>query len=43
MVEVSITEKALEDMIAIGEFISLHSLKYAKITARNLFLAVSPF
>lgn len=37
MVEVKITEKALNDLSAIGEFIARDSEKYAKATIQNIF------
>lgn len=37
MVEVRVTEKALSDLAAIGEFIARDSEKYAKATIRNIF------
>ncbi len=40
MVEVKITEKALTDLAAIGEFIARDSEKYAKATIQNIFETV---
>jgi len=37
MVEVKITEKALGDIVAIGDFISRDTLRFSKITIQNLF------
>ncbi len=40
MVEVKVTEKALSDIVAIGEYISRDSLKFAKLTIQKIFEAI---
>ena len=40
MVEIRITEKAIADLTAIGDFISRDSEKYAKVTIQNIFEAI---